>query len=64
MVESNCTCKETRWVDKDVLDYRKLNALPIPDPYCMPLVDDLLDQVGQSTYLSSLTLPKVFIKYQ
>ena len=60
MVEANCTCKETRWVDKDVLDYRKLNALPIPDPYCMPLVNDLLDQVGQSTYLSKLDLTKGF----
>ena len=28
------------------IDYRKLNAVTIPDPY-WPLVDDLLDQVGE-----------------
>ena len=42
------------------IDYRKLNAVTIPDPYCMPLVDDLLDQVGESTYLSKLDLTKGF----
>ena len=42
------------------MDYRKLNAVTIPDPYSMPLVDDLLDQVGESTYLSKLDLKKGF----
>ena len=28
------------------IDFRKLNSVTISDPFCMPLFEDLLDQVG------------------
>ena len=28
------------------IDFRKLNSVTISDPFCMPLIEDLLDQVG------------------
>lgn len=40
------------------IDFRKLNSVTVPDPYCMPMVDDLLDQVGDCEYLSKIDLTK------
>ena len=42
------------------IDFRKLNAVTTPDPYCMPLIEDLLDQVGDCGFLSKLDLSKGF----
>ena len=28
------------------IDYRKLNAVTVPDPYCMPLIEEILDKIG------------------
>lgn len=41
-------------------DYRKLNKVTLPDPYCMPLIEELLNVVGQASYLSKLDLSKGF----
>ena len=40
------------------VDYRHLNAVTSNDPYQMPRVDDLIDKVGNATYLSKLDLTK------
>ena len=33
------------------IDFRKLNSVTFSDPFCMPLIEDLLDQVGTSKIL-------------
>ena len=40
------------------VDYRKLNQVTQVDAYPMPRIDDLLDSVGQSTYITTLDLAK------
>ena len=42
------------------IDFRKVNSVTVPDPYDMPLIEDLLDQVGEAVYLSKLDLTKGF----
>ena len=42
------------------IDFRKLNAVTTLDPYCMQLIEDLLDQVSDCEYLSKLDLSKGF----
>ena len=42
------------------MDYRQLNKVTTPDPYCMSLIDDLLHRVGEAIYLSKLDLSKEF----
>ena len=37
------------------VDYRHLNTVSQPDAYPMPRIDDLLDRVGQSTFIPSWT---------
>ena len=39
-------------------DYRKLNQVTQVDAYPMPRIDDLLDSVGQSSFITSLDLAK------
>ena len=39
---------------------QRINAVPIPDPFCMPLIDDILDNAGDCPYLSKLDLAKGF----
>ncbi|XP_077997113.1 uncharacterized protein LOC144450384 [Glandiceps talaboti] len=39
-------------------DYRKLNGITQFDPYPMPRIDEILDQVGQAKYISTLDLTK------
>ena len=43
------------------IDFSKLNAVTTSDTYCMPLIEELLDQVGDCGFLSKLDLS---IKYQ
>ena len=40
------------------MDYRKLNAETEIDAYPMPRIDDILDQIGQAKYLSTLDLAR------
>ena len=43
------------------MDYRKINAINFPDPYYMPLVDELIGRVGNCGFLSK---PMVFTMYK
>ena len=38
------------------IDYRHLNAVNKPDRYLLPKIDDLLDQLGNSHFFSTLNL--------
>ena len=42
------------------VDYRKLNSVTKADTYPLPRIDDLLDQLGKSTYFSTLDLASGF----
>ena len=42
------------------IDFRKVNAVTQPDPYCMPLTEELIEEVGENEYLSKLDLTKGF----
>ena len=39
------------------VDFRRINAVTIPDPFCMPLINHILDNMGDCLYLD---LAKVF----
>jgi len=39
-----------------VVDYRKLNNVTVGDVYPLPNISDILDQLGQSIYFSTLDL--------
>ena len=38
------------------IDYRRLNQATVPDPYQMPRVEDLLDDVAEAAWLSKLDM--------
>ena len=40
------------------IDFRKLNHITKPDPYLMPHIDEMIDQLGEAHYLSKLDLNK------
>ena len=47
--------------DRDIgicMDYRKLNAVTKRDAYPMPRIDDILDELGQLKYITTLDLAK------
>ena len=33
-------------------DFRKVNAVTVPDAHPLPLIDDCIDEIGPSTYVS------------
>lgn len=39
-------------------DYRRVNTVTQPDPYPLPRIDDLIDTVGQSKFISKIDLLK------
>ena len=43
-------------------DFRKLNTVTIPDPYDMPRMDDIIDQLGEVKFISKFDLAKGFHK--
>ena len=42
------------------VDYRKLNKVTDPDPFCIPLIEDIIDQVGEAKFLTKIDLSKGF----
>ena len=42
------------------VDFRRINAVSVPDPYLMPRVDEIIDRLGKAQYLSKLDLNKGF----
>ena len=42
------------------VDYRELNSVTKPDTYPLPRIEDLLDQLGESRYFSTLDLSSGF----
>ena len=40
------------------VDYRKLNAITVGDPYPLPHIDELIDSIGSSQYITTLDLTK------
>lgn len=49
---------QKRW--RIVIDYRKLNDITIGERYPMPQINEILDQLGQSKYFSTLDLASGF----
>ena len=43
-----------------VVDYRKINEITVPDAYPMPRIDELLDSVSSSAYVTKIDLLKGF----
>lgn len=43
-----------------VIDYRNLNSITVGDSYPLPLIDNILDQLGHSVYFSTLDLASGF----
>ena len=39
-------------------DFRRLNSVTEPDPFPLPQIDDLLDKVGKTKYLTKLDMSK------
>ena len=42
------------------IDYRKVNAVTVPDPYYIPTVDEIIGKVGKAKFLTKLDLAKGF----
>ena len=40
------------------IDYRRLNAVTVPDAFPMPRIDDLIDKVGNAKFLTKIDLAK------
>ena len=40
------------------MDYRKLNAVTLGDPYPLPHVKDLINDIGKAKYITTLDLTK------
>ena len=40
------------------MDYRKLNAITQAIPYPLPHIEELIDGIGQSTFITTLDLTK------
>ncbi|CAF4918803.1 unnamed protein product [Pieris macdunnoughi] len=45
---------ETKW--RIVIDYRKLNDITVGESYPIPQINEILDQLGQSKYFTTLDL--------
>ena len=36
------------------IDFRRVNGITVPDPFQIPLIEDLLDSLSEAKYLSKL----------
>ena len=39
-------------------DFRKVNSVTVPDPFPLPRIEDLLDRIGKSRYLTKLDMTR------
>ena len=46
------------------VNYRRVNAVTVPDPYYMPLIEELIAKVGESNFLTKLDLAKGFYQVE
>ena len=46
------------------VDYRRVNAVTVLDPYYMPLIEELIAKVGESKFLTKLDLAKGFYQVE
>ena len=44
------------------IDYRALNKITTPDPYPIPRIDDLIDELNDAKYLTKIDLNKGFLQ--
>ena len=44
------------------IDYRNLNKTTTPDPFPIPRIDDLIDELSNATYLTKIDLNKGFLQ--
>ena len=44
------------------IDYRNLNKITTPDPFPIPRIDDLIDELSNATYLTKIDLNKGFLQ--
>ena len=42
------------------IDFRRVNGITVPDPFQIPLIEDLLDSLSEAKYLSKLDMTKGF----
>jgi len=41
-------------------DFRKVNAVTIPDPFPLPRIEDLIDRIGQAKFLTKLDMTREY----
>ena len=39
------------------IDFRRLNAITVPDPYLMPRIDAIVDCLGRVNFMTKLVSP-------
>ena len=54
------SCIEEEWLYPLVVDYRRLNLVTAPDPYCMPRIEPVLERMSRAYIFSTVDLAKGF----
>ena len=59
-----CPSEKTRWflICDFCVDYRALNKITTPDPYPIPRIDELIDELNGARYLTKIDLNKGFLQ--
>ena len=60
MVKSNPSCSEEDGSLRAVADLRKVNKCVVADSYAMPDTQELLDQLAESEWFTSIDLSSAF----
>ena len=60
MVKSNPSCSEEGRSLRAVADLRKVNKCVVADSYAMPDTQELLDQLAESEWFTSIDLSSAF----